>query len=67
MLQASLIRTSAWNLGEDLAATLMDRVQPKKTDLATESVMQRCYQCSDERWLIVMMPFREVGVRASGR
>jgi hypothetical protein len=45
--------------GEDLAATLVDRAQPKKTELESEMVMQRCYECADGRWMIIMMPFRE--------
>lgn len=36
--------------GEDLAAVLVDHVQPRKTIHDEDAVAQRCYQTSDERW-----------------
>eukprot|EP01051_Picozoa_sp_SAG22_P020586 SAG22_NODE_4218_length_1339_cov_2.391935_2_plen_149_part_01 len=51
--ETSLIRTASWNLGEDLAATLVDGVQPKKESLAEQLPMGRVYEGSDGRWMIV--------------
>ena len=59
LCEASLNRTATWNLGEDLAATLVDRIQPKKSEPAKDAVMQRPYHTRDGRWLLPMMPFRE--------
>ncbi len=36
--------------GEDLAAVLVDRVQPRKTIHDEDAVMGRCYETSDGRW-----------------
>lgn len=46
-------------LNQDLAATLVDGVQPKKEALDEQLPMGRVYSGSDGRWFIVMMPFRE--------
>ena len=59
LCETSLIRCASWNMGEDLACTLVDRVQPRKTVTEQDGVSTRCYECSDERWIIVMMPFRD--------
>eukprot|EP01050_Picozoa_sp_SAG11_P008165 SAG11_NODE_706_length_7651_cov_4.192399_5_plen_295_part_00 len=59
LCETSLIRAATWNLGEDLAATLVDGVQPQKETLESQLPMGRVYQGSDGRWFLVMMPFRE--------
>ena len=45
-------------MGEDLACTLIDGVQPRVSPTEADGVSSRCYECSDGRWIIVMMPFR---------
>lgn len=37
--QAALNRTAAWNISEDLAAALVDRAQPRRTEFKDEGVM----------------------------
>ena len=59
LCETSLIRAASWNMGEDLVATLVDGVQPRKTITDQDGVSTRCYETGDERWIIVMMPFRE--------
>lgn len=54
--ETSLLRTSTWNLGEDLAACLVDRQIPPKSEHTKDHPMVRLYKTSDERWIMVCMP-----------
>ena len=54
----TFLRLNRCKSSQGLAVALVDGKKPSKTDLGEEAVMGRCYKTGDDRWLIVMMPFR---------
>ena len=41
-----------------LAPTLVDRLPLRKTSFAEDDVLTKCWEGSDGRWFMAMMPFR---------
>ena len=46
------------NRHQVLAPTLVDRLPLRKTAFAEDDVLTKCWEGSDGRWFMAMMPFR---------
>ena len=56
-VEVTLQRTGIWALASDVTTALFERAQPEKTsrDLPPNPIWN-CYQTSDDRWLLLVMP-----------
>lgn len=56
-VEVTLQRTGVWAMASDICSSLFERTQPEKTSRdAPGNPIWNCYETSDGRWLLLVMP-----------